>query len=134
MGEVIYEAEYIEGVAHFNAREFFEAHEAWEDIWAKSSGPNQLFYKGLIHAAVALHHFGSQNLAGARKVFGTCIKYLTPYAPQHLGLDVETFLSEMKTCFAGAVNPTEPSGAADLDESQIPTISLDPPPDSPEED
>ena len=59
-----YEAEYLQGIEHFNAREFFEAHEVWEDIWARTTGRHQLFYKGLIHAAVALHHFGNRNVRG----------------------------------------------------------------------
>ena len=39
-------------------------------------GELRLFYKGLIQAAVALHHFGNGNIRGARKVYGRSRGYL----------------------------------------------------------
>ena len=41
----------------------------------------RLFYKGLIQAAVALHHFGNGNIRGARKVYRSSRGYLEPYRP-----------------------------------------------------
>jgi hypothetical protein len=120
-----FDADYVRGVEHFNAHEFFEAHEAWEDVWARTSGRDQLFYKGLIHAAVALHHFGNGNLRGARKVWGSCLRYLTPYTPHHLGLDLEAFLARMRACFADLDAAGEPLLSVPLDEAQIPRIALD---------
>ena len=64
-----YDPLYLKGIAYFNACEFFEAHEVWEDLWKSYSGELRLFYKGLIQAAVALHHFGNGNIRGARKVY-----------------------------------------------------------------
>jgi predicted metal-dependent hydrolase len=128
MSDPHYETEYLQGIEHFNAHEFFEAHEVWEDIWARTSGRDQLFYKGLIHAAVALHHFGNRNLRGARKVWGSCRQYLTPYAPNHLGLDVESFLAEMSDCFVDLEVLDTVPGSVDLDESKIPHLVVEPAP------
>lgn len=128
MDTEVYEAEYSQGIAHFNAHEFFEAHEVWEDIWARTSGRNQLFYKGLIHAAVALHHFGNGNLRGAKKVLGSCLQYLTPYAPTHLGLDLNSFLSQLRICFAGLEDFDGQDARIQLDERLIPRIEFDPVP------
>src|SRR5262245_9895932 len=125
MNELNYEPEYLRGIEHFNAHEFFEAHEVWEDIWARTTGRNQLFYKGLIHAAVALHHFGNRNVKGARKVWGSCSQYLTPYGPRHLGLDVAEFLAQLQRCFAPLADAA--CQAAELQENLIPRIELDPP-------
>ena len=30
-----YDARFVEGVAYFNECDFFEAHEIWEDLWAR---------------------------------------------------------------------------------------------------
>ena len=103
----------------------------WEDIWARTSGRDQLFYKGLIHAAVALHHFGNRNLRGARKVWGSCCHYLTPYTPKHLGLDVVIFLAQLRQCFANLEEFETNSDPVELDESKIPQITLDPKSSSP---
>ena len=128
MSEVAYEAEYLRGIEQFNAREFFDAHDEWEALWARTHGPSRLFYKGLIHAAVALHHFGNGNLRGARKLFGSCLRYLAPYAPLYLGLDVQAFLTQMQRCFAGLAPSGSQSTEVRLDVTQIPRLLLDPPP------
>jgi hypothetical protein len=132
MSDSLYEPEYLQGIEHFNAHEFFEAHEVWEDIWARTTGRNQLFYKGLIHAAVALHHFGNRNLRGARKVWGSCRQYLTPYAPTHLSLNVREFLDGMQQCFAPLEGADATPADSEMDEKKIPRIKLDPPSLSPE--
>ena len=120
MSSAEYEAEYLEGIRSFNARDFFEAHEAWEAVWKRTTGERRLFYKGLIHAAVALHHFGNGNLHGARKVFASCLEYLGPYAPSTMGLSVDRFLDPLRACFRSIARDD-----ANLDESEIPTIQLD---------
>ncbi len=127
MSASAYEPEYLAGIEHFNRRDFFEAHEVWEDIWARTTGRDQLFYKGLIHAAVALHHFGNGNLRGARKVFGSCVQYLQPYSPRHRGLDLDAFLGQMHECFAGLIDSAAPAGPVEFHEDRIPRITLDPP-------
>ncbi len=53
------------GIRHFNAREFYDAHEVWEDVWRESHGMEKRFLQGLIQAAVALHHHSTGNLVGA---------------------------------------------------------------------
>jgi hypothetical protein len=119
-----YETEYVQGIRHFNAREFFEAHEVWEEIWKRTTGRDRLYYKGLIHAAVALHHWGNGNWHGARKVYSSCVQYLTPYAPRHLGVNVRQFLMQLEDCFALLVHTPDPQAAAVLDPSKIPILEL----------
>ncbi len=35
----------------FNAREYWESHEAWEDLWREGNPTERLFYQGLIQVA-----------------------------------------------------------------------------------
>lgn len=52
----------------FNAEEFFEAHEALEQVWAaRGFGDNAL--RALIQICAALFHVQNENHAGARSVF-----------------------------------------------------------------
>jgi len=53
-----------EGIRRFNAREWFEAHEAWEDHWGSGGAGEREATLGLIKAAVALHHLAAGNEAG----------------------------------------------------------------------
>jgi uncharacterized protein len=122
-----YDPRYLQGVAYFNACEFFEAHEVWEDLWKDYSGNLRLFYKGLIQAAVALHHFGNGNVRGARKVYRSSRGYLDAYRPVCVGLDLDAFLSRFDACFAEIAESTDEFPGVELDPELIPEISLDPP-------
>jgi hypothetical protein len=122
-----YDPLYLQGIAYFNACEFFEAHEVWEDLWKNYSGDLRLFYKGLIQAAVALHHFGNGNIRGARKVHRSSRGYLEQYGPMCLGLNVEKFLAEFDACFADVAASQEVFPQIEINPELIPEITLDPP-------
>jgi predicted metal-dependent hydrolase len=124
---VTYDPLYLKGIAYFNACEFFEAHETWEELWKNYSGDLRLFYKGLIQAAVALHHFGNGNIRGARKVYGSSRGYLEKYAPVCEGLDLDKFLAEFDACFAEVAASQEQFPNIEIDAELIPEITLDPP-------
>ena len=121
---------YLEGIRLFNEREFFECHEVLEDLWQETLGPERKFYQGLIQAAVALFHFGNENLGGARKLYQSTEKNLAPYRPYFSGLDLEKFMGDMKFCFQHLLEASEtyPSGV-ELDDERIPTIELSDPKD-----
>ncbi len=44
-----------EGIALFNRRQFFEAHEVWEDGWRAAAGEERLVLHGLIQIAAGFH-------------------------------------------------------------------------------
>ena len=85
-----------EGVRLFNACEYRAAHEEFERLWLSTEGRDSDFFKGLIQACIALHHFQSGNLEGAAKLHGGHRRYLAAYLPQYHGVDVATFLENMQ--------------------------------------
>jgi len=124
-----YDPRYLAGIVLFNDRDFFSAHEVWEDLWNDCGDADRRFYQALIQAAVALYHYGQGNLRGAVKLFKSSKAYMDRYGSPHLGFDCDGFWKRMAACF-------EPVHAAtdllrrDLrpDPSLIPTLALDPPP------
>ena len=82
-------------LAAFDKREFFEAHEILEAYWVGYRGEDRNFYKGLIQAAVALHHRGTGNTVGAAGVAARARSHLGPYAPRHEGVDVAAILARL---------------------------------------
>lgn len=118
---------YLQGIELFNVCEFFESHEAWEELWAEHFGPARRFYQGLIQAAVALHHFGNGNIRGAKKVYYGALGYLEPYRPVHQGLDLDKFIGELKLCFAEVVASREEFPRIEINPDLIPEIHLNPP-------
>jgi predicted metal-dependent hydrolase len=125
--EGLYHPLYLEGIEQFNACEYYESHEVWEELWTDYRGPARKFYQGLIQAAVALYHFGNGNLRGARKLHGSVHGYLEPYAPRYLGLDLTAFLAGFDRCLAEVVAGGEEPQAI-LDPELLPEIHLEPPP------
>lgn len=79
----------------FDDGRFFEAHEILEAYWVGYRGDDRDFYKALIQAAVALHHLGSGNAAGAGSVAARARAILEPYAPRHGGIDVDAVLRKL---------------------------------------
>ena len=120
-----YDPMYLEGIEHFNRCDFFEAHEAWEDVWQEYQGPSRKFYQGLIQVAVALHHFGNGNIRGARKLYHSSRAYLEPYRPRHMGIDLEKLLAEFEGCFAEVLACSEEFPDIEVDPDRIPEIHLE---------
>lgn len=123
-----YDPLYLKAIAYFNECQFFESHEAWEELWSDQFGPSRKFLQGLIQAAVALHHFGNGNIRGAKKLYYGSRGYLEPYRPKHMGLDLDRFLAEMERCFAEVVASQEEFPQIAIAPDRIPEIHLDPPP------
>ncbi|NWG33289.1 MAG: DUF309 domain-containing protein [Chloroflexi bacterium] len=65
-----------EGLRHFNAGEYFEAHEALEYAWNAEEGEAKKLYRGILQMAVAYLHIQRGNYAGALKVYERSRKWL----------------------------------------------------------
>ena len=76
------------GVELFNRGAFWEAHEAWEELWLRAGPDIRLFVQGLIQLAAAWHHVGRGNHRGAERLFRSGLEKLAPYRPLHAGIDV----------------------------------------------
>lgn len=126
MPEHVVDPLYWRGIKLFNAHSFFSSHEAWEERWMAEVGPSRTFFKGLIQAAVALHHLERGNAHGAKKLLAGARRYLGPFRPRHLGLDVEVFLAEMTQCVEAGL--AAEGGRARLPVDLVPEIRLQPSP------
>ena len=67
---------YLRGIRLFNNAEFFDAHEALEDIWRAAPPENKKFLQGLVQVAVAFHHYSTGNRVGMRSVLERAIRNL----------------------------------------------------------
>lgn len=122
-----YDQHFLDGVRYFNDCDFFEAHEAWEELWTDYQGPSRKFYQGLIQVAVCLHHFGNGNARGAIKLYHSSRAYLEQYPAQYEGVDVAKLLSELERCCAELLASQEEFPQVVVVPDLIPEIHLDPP-------
>ncbi|MDA1193953.1 MAG: DUF309 domain-containing protein [Planctomycetota bacterium] len=76
------------GVALFNARAFWEAHEAWEDLWLEAEGAHRLWLQGLIQYAAALFHFERGFFAsGFQRLMQTATEKTAHYGGETYGIN-----------------------------------------------
>jgi predicted metal-dependent hydrolase len=101
MGEV--EELLARAASEFNDARYHEAHEILDELWERGEARDADFFKGLIQACIAMHHYAQGNLDGARKLYSGHRQYLGAFLPQHRGLDVARFLGEMQSALAGVV-------------------------------
>jgi uncharacterized protein len=69
----------VGGLELFNDRRFFDAHEAWEDVWRempRAQAAARRHMQGLIQMAVAFHHWTTGNITGARSVLRRSLRNL----------------------------------------------------------
>ncbi|GJQ21738.1 MAG: hypothetical protein HBSIN02_20930 [Bacteroidia bacterium] len=102
------------GLERFNARDFFEAHEIWEDLWHEYRESDRTFLQGLIQLAAGLYHLDAGNTKGAASQLIKGTAKLRPYAPSHRGMDLNALLNDVSACLkilegddpASAVSPS----------------------------
>jgi hypothetical protein len=91
------ERQFARGVAHFNAQEFFEAHEVWEELWLVAREPEKTFLQGLIQVAAAFHHHARENARGAKSLLAAGVAKLQGFPEDHRGIAVSDFRTEAKS-------------------------------------
>ena len=117
---------YYQGIQLFNQHEFFDAHEAWEDIWHMAWGIKHDYYQGMIQCAVALEHYRRSNPRGVVSLFNSYRPKFKNVPPRFMGLDVPDFVSRMEQVLHPVItaNPLPARGEIELDESRCPRITL----------
>ncbi|HEX4214864.1 MAG TPA: DUF309 domain-containing protein [Candidatus Dormibacteraeota bacterium] len=89
------------GVRLFNEGRYWDAHEAWEEVWMPDRwGPDRGFYKGLIQVAAGCIHYQRRNRRGAHNKWAGGIGYLRPYLPDHHGLRLEPLVLRVEELLA----------------------------------
>ncbi len=126
---------YLKGIEHFNAREFFDAHEVWEDLWHEEHGEANGFVQGLIQYATALHHFEARNLKGAKLLTDAGTELLRPYGETYWDLPVKKLVDDMTECLKevlarpvaelpGRYHPDKNTFPIRLIDEKVPRINL----------
>ncbi len=85
----------IHAFEQFNHGEYWHQHETLENIWrAEQDESIRNFYKGVLQVGVGFHHITRRNYPGVIKVLTRGIRYLEPYRPCCMGVDVQRLIEE----------------------------------------
>ena len=86
----------LDGIKFFNEGRYFEAHEAWEDLWRSARGPLRLFYQGLVQAAVGQYHLAEGNLNGAGAQLQKSLSKLEQYPDRFCRIDNQRLIADLR--------------------------------------
>jgi uncharacterized protein len=87
MAKPDFASHFVRGIEHFNAREFWDAHEAWETIWLAAESDIEQFLQGLIQIAAAYHHLQRGTFSGGVRLFDAGLQRLQAFPPGFCDLD-----------------------------------------------
>ncbi len=99
-------ADYLYGIDLFNHRFYWEAHEAWEGLWAACGrrGPTATYLQALINLAAAGFKARWGSARGMRANAGTAVRLFTsvtsdlgPHRRRYMGLDVPALADYART-------------------------------------
>lgn len=92
---------FLHGISLFNSRDFFDAHEIWEDVWrVEDNIDDRILLQGLIQAATSLHHFERRNFKGARQLYDSGRRLLEKIPPHQQRLALTEFLGSWENLMA----------------------------------
>jgi len=87
---------FLAGAELIRRGEYFAAHEELELAWRAAPRDERDFFQGLVHVAVAWYQAGRGRQIGTERQLAKAIRRLTPYAPAHRGLDLDSLLAQVK--------------------------------------
>lgn len=70
------------GIALFDERQYWHAHEALEAAWKEDASKARELYKGILQAGVIYLQIERRNFIGALKMYERCKRWLWPW-PDH---------------------------------------------------
>jgi uncharacterized protein len=96
VGSSLITSDIEKGIVLFNQGRYFEAHEAWEDLWlSETDREKKFFYQGLIMAAGALLHYTRRECVGAGALLAKCIPLLQRGLFLHLDLQLLDLIRDL---------------------------------------
>jgi predicted metal-dependent hydrolase len=117
-----FEEQFAHGVELFNTKQFFDCHDAFEELWMEERGERRLFLQALIQAAVGCYHLSNGNTTGAISQYQKALAKLEQYPASYLGLDAEDLTQRLLQCLAGAEAMRNAAKEYQVDDSYFPTL------------
>jgi predicted metal-dependent hydrolase len=122
--------EFALGMKLHNEGSYFEAHEAWEELWQhEDDDRTRLFLQGLIQVTSAFHKlFFQREPVGAGRLLARGLTKLDAYPDEYLGVALGPFRTAAHACAAeiARLAPTKEAAAA-YDRAKVPALRMQPP-------
>ena len=80
----------------FNNQKWYEAHDAFEDIWNTLDGDERQVIQGILQVSVSQFHLSKGNLNGATILLGEGLGRIKNRTNINLGIDLESFCKRLE--------------------------------------
>ena len=86
-----FEDAFFDALNLFNNQKWYEAHDAFEDIWNTLEGDERQIIQGILQVSVSQFHLSKGNLNGATILLGEGLGRIKSRTNIDLGIDLESF-------------------------------------------
>ena len=86
-----FEDDFLNALNLFNNQKWYEAHDAFEDIWNTLDGDERQIIQGILQVSVSQFHLNKGNLNGATILLGEGLGRIKNRTNINLGIDLQTF-------------------------------------------
>ena len=86
-----FEDNFFDALNLFNNQKWYEAHDAFEDIWNTVDGDERQIIQGILQVSVSQFHLNKGNLNGATILLGEGLGRIKNRINIDLGIDLESF-------------------------------------------
>ena len=91
-----FEVNFSNALNLFNSQKWYEAHDAFEDIWNTLNGDERQVIQGILQVSVSQFHLSKGNLNGATILLGEGLGRIKNRTNINLGIDLESFCKRLE--------------------------------------
>ncbi len=107
------------GMMYYKSKEYFQAHEEWEDLWSDYYLEDRKFIQALIQLAVSFYHIENENLNGAKSQLAKSRKKFLDFKNRHRNIDINNLIYQIDSV---AENFNKIQSAKNFDWDLVPTL------------
>ena len=89
--KIFFEDSFSNALYLFNNQKWYEAHDAFEEIWNTLDGDERQIVQGILQVSVSQFHLSKGNLNGATILLGEGIGRIKTRTNINLGIDLKSF-------------------------------------------
>ena len=91
-----FEDNFFNALNLFNNQKWYEAHDAFEDIWINLNGDERQIIQGILQVSVSQFHLSKGNLNGATILLGEGLGRIKNRTNIDLGIDLVSFCQSLE--------------------------------------
>ncbi len=106
--DILRDERFFEGVKLFNGGYYWEAHEAWEDIWRGREGDAKSFLQAFVEGAAGCNFLKQAKRSSALYLLGKSVEKFRQFETIQVGFPLRAFVEQLASLLALLQSGAEP--------------------------